>query len=208
MKRIRFTLVSEGSSDRALLPVLAWTLKQNNALTTTDQWPDLRQLHHPPKDLAAKIEAALEIYPCDLLFVHRDADRAEPLTRKGEIAQAVGNRPKPPAVCVIPVKAMEAWLLFDEPAIRRVSGNPNGTTPLNLPSLDQAESISNPKAILHNAIRSASELTGRRLRRLKIHSAVHRIADLITDFSPLRQLPAFRRLEEDTAHALSQISAK
>ena len=35
----------------------------------------------------------------------------------------------------------EAWLLFDESAIRVVAGNPNGKNPLNIPDLSVVEQI-------------------------------------------------------------------
>jgi hypothetical protein len=41
-----------------------------------------------------------------------------------------------PVVCVVPVRMMEAWLLIDEMAIRRVAGNPNGRIPIELPVLN------------------------------------------------------------------------
>jgi hypothetical protein len=43
----------------------------------------------------------------------------------------------------------------------------------------------------------ATELPQRRLKRFRIEQAVHRLAELIEDFSPLRQLPAFCQLENE-----------
>jgi hypothetical protein len=100
---------------------------------------------------------------------------------------------------------IEAWLLFDETAIRRAAGNPNGTMPLGLPRLAKTEQIPDPKAILFKAIREASGLSGRRLKKLKVSVCRTRLAELICDFSPLRQLPAFARLESDLLSLKSQI---
>ena len=94
----------------------------------------------------------------------------------------------------------EAWLLFSESAIRTASGNPAGTNTLALPPLTHVERTPNPKQILHNALREASGLQGRRLRQLSVN--VYRVAELIDDFSPLRGLSAFRDLEADLCSVL------
>ncbi|HUT94205.1 MAG TPA: hypothetical protein VMY37_32390 [Thermoguttaceae bacterium] len=109
----------------------------------------------------------------------------------------------PPAVPVVPVRMTEAWLLFDEKAIRRAAGNPNGTDPLQVP-VRQAEDIPDPKAVLHEALRTASGLSGRRRQKFNVRDAVHRVGEYIDDFSPLRRLSAFQRLEEDLATVLRE----
>jgi hypothetical protein len=59
--------------------------------------------------------------------------------------------------------------------------------------------------VLHHALKVASGLAGRRLRRLRTSDAVHRVAEYIDDFSLLRELPAFRSLCQCiTEVALSQ----
>ena len=57
------------------------------------------------------------------------------------------------------------------------------------------EARSNPKAELYEALRKASGLTGRRLAKFRPAERVHRLGELISDFSPLRLLPAFQALE-------------
>ncbi len=100
-------------------------------------------------------------------------------------------------VPVVPVRMTEAWLLIDEGAIRRAASNPNGTQELELPAIARLEDLSDPKTALHDMLLKASEKRGRRLDqfRKRIPSAVHRVAELITDFRPLRQLDAFRAFE-------------
>src|SRR6266545_2388637 len=78
---LRFTFVTDGASDRALLPVLTWLLRQHSQRPFQPQWADLLYLRQPPRTLEDKIITALELYPCDLLFVHRDA---EPSPRRGQ----------------------------------------------------------------------------------------------------------------------------
>ncbi|NJL26464.1 MAG: hypothetical protein HC897_00625 [Thermoanaerobaculia bacterium] len=206
MSPLRFTLVSEGSSDRALLPVLEWAIRQCRAVDLEPQWAELRSLPNPPRSLADRVRIALELYPCELLFVHRDGDRAGREARLREIKDALATLAEPPAVCVVPVRALEAWFLFDEAAIRRAAGNPNGRRALDLPAWRDVEALADPKGVLWNVVQAASELEGRRRRAVEVGRAVHRIADLVTDFSPLRRLPAFASFETDLREVLLQLA--
>jgi hypothetical protein len=91
----------------------------------------------------------------------------------------------------------EAWLLMDESAIRQAAGNPNGQTALNLPRISELEDIPDPKDMLYRALRTASGRTGRRLEQFRENQAVHLIFDRMKDIFVLKQLSAFRALEED-----------
>lgn len=53
-------------------------------------------------------------------------------------------------------------------------------------------------------LRQASGLQGRRLQHFQVAQAVRRISDLLTDFSPLRQLSAFQTLEDDIRTAAAR----
>ena len=99
------------------------------------------------------------------------------------------------ALCVVPVRMQEAWLLFDEAALRTAAGNPRGRQELQLPRLGDIERLPDPKAILRQIIRTASGLSGRRLHRLEV--STQRVAELIDDFTPLRALLAFQALEQE-----------
>lgn len=203
MKELTFTLLSDGSSDKTLLPLLEWLLRNNNVyLPIQTEWANVQQLPKLKEGLEAKIEAVLELYPCDLLFIHRDAEKELYNTRKKEILDALdavinSGYQTPPCICVVPVKMQEAWFLFDEQAIRRAAGNPNGRIRLNLPSLKTIENQPDPKTELYEILAMASGLKGRRLSKFNPRVRVHRLAELIEDFSPLRQLSAFQALEYD-----------
>ena len=202
MDEIRYTLISDGSSDRALLPILTWVLREKvDVRRIQSEWADLGRLPRPPQGLRKRILFAIDLFPCDLLFVHRDAEKQDPETRYREIHNALQEATKlgfqVPAVCVVPVRMTEAWLLFDEPAIRLSAGNPNGKNPLDMPDLSVIEQIPNPKDILFEILREASGLTGRRLKKFNMGECRIRITELISDFSPLRHLSAFQRLEND-----------
>lgn len=203
MTALRFTLLSEGSSDRALLPVLIWALRQHSDRAFQPLWADLRSLHKPPRTLSERVQATVELYPCDLLFIHRDADRAGWRNRREEISAALQHVPEQTAVCVIPVRAQETWFLFSEAALRTAAGNPTGTVPLPLPRLSRLEQLKEPKGKLFDLVNMASELSPRRLRRLSLPRTVHRIAEIIDDYAPLRALPAFQAFETELRETLT-----
>ncbi len=206
MTELTYTLLGDGASDEILLRHLAWLIGQHLSpeISTRPQWADLRACRDRPVGLAQRIHATLVLYPCDLLFVHRDAENQAPQSRYEEIRRAIEQNGvgSPPAVCVVPVRMQEAWLLFDETAIRQAVGNPNGKVKLSLPPPATAETISDPKDVLYGTFRKASELSGRRLKKFSASHAARRLAEYITDFSPLRQLHAFRRLENDLIRSL------
>ena len=155
---LRFTLLADGSSDRALVPILRWLLRQHcGNIPIQPDFADLRRLPKPPRGLVERIDTSIALYPCDLLFVHRDAETKTIPAREKEINVAVAKS--------------------------REGGRLGG--------------LQNPKQILHDLLARASELGGRRLKRFKrdLASRAHQVAKWIEDFGPLRQLPAFRRLE-------------
>ena len=200
MKGLRYTLVSDGPTDANLIPILNWSLKHTGGVALPEgRHAEFWRLPHLPKDLAERLTKAVELYPCEVLFVHRDAENQPVESRAVEITkafQAVAGKIGQPAIAVVPVRMLEAWLCFDEKAIRNAAGNPNGKAPLNLPSLKRVESRPDPKQELQQALRAACELSGRRLKKFDTAAAFWRIVDYIDDFSPLRELAAFRAFEE------------
>jgi hypothetical protein len=149
----------------------------------------------------------LSLYPCDLLFIHRDAEGESREARVAEIREhleAAGSRQA--AVCVVPVRMQEAWLLFDEAAIRYAADNPRGRMSLAIPTFKKLEEVPNPKDLLWDLLSTASGLRPGRLRRFEPAPRIHRLADLIEDFSPLRRLSAFQALEKDLRQLLAERS--
>lgn len=209
MKELRYTLLSDGSSDEALIPILDWLLHENFVrCPIQSEWAELRWLRNLPKNLSDRIILSLKLYPCDLLFIHRDAER-EPLeVRIQQIRSAIENSGKQqlsmPAVCVVPVRMQEAWLLFDEASLRKASGNPHGREHLQLPPIGQLEQISDPKSLLYGLLRIASGLQGHRLKKLRVNKLARRISRFIDDFSPLRVLPAFEALEDQVEQVITE----
>lgn len=196
---LRIALLADGSSDRALLPILQWVL--------LDAAPTL-ELATPgfcargSHDLAAAMRATVQEHRPHLLFVHRDAEGQDPGQRRAEIPSI-----DLPLVKVVPVRMTESWLAFDERAVRIAADNPAGNAELSLPPLQRTEACPDPKMLLHQALLTAAEVRGRRRKRFQADLAqrVHRLADLIQDFAPLRRLTAFRQLETDCVAALRSL---
>lgn len=207
MRAVRWTLLADGPGDRVLIHVLSWVLETNSPRAFQPAWASPDVLPHTRAGLLERINAALSLYPCDLLFVHRDAEGASRTQRVREIETALGEaagEKRFPAICVVPVRMQEAWFLFDETALRRAAGNPTGRVVLELPALDRVERIADPKTVLHQLLRDASELKGRRRNAFNARVAAHRLAQLIRDYSPLRRLDAFRQLETDVSATLAE----
>ncbi|HSK81416.1 MAG TPA: hypothetical protein VLQ45_33490 [Thermoanaerobaculia bacterium] len=202
---LRYTLLSDGSSDQALLPILDWLLRRNGVSCAIEgKWADLRYARLASRRLEDRIERALDLYPCDLLFIHRDAEKESYEARKSEILAALSQVQNlgSSSVCVIPVRMQEAWLLFDESAIRRAAGNPNGRQRLTMPRIGDLEGLPDPKNTLHMLLLEASGLQGRRRRKFSAESGSRRVVEFIEDFSTLLSLSAVAWLDEDVRVAV------
>lgn len=197
MKTFRHTLVSEGSTDANLIPIIDWTLKQTAGVELSEGVrAEFWRLPQKPANMTERLLKAVELFPCDVLFVHRDSDKEESCVRHDEIRNAFEKAGiQMPVIAIIPVRMLEAWLCFSEPAIRRAAGNPTSKVKLNLPALNKIESRPDPKTDLKESLLTASEHTGRRLKKFDTSAAFWRIVDCIDDFSPLRALPSFQAFE-------------
>lgn len=151
---IRATLVTDGSSDRVLVPLLEWVMGEATEIPAQIDWADLRGARLPSPTLRDRVVLALDLYPCNLLFVHRDAEGQPPDWRYQEVTSAVPGSQK--HVAIVPVRMQEAWLLHDEDSIRRAASRPSGREPLDLPKLSRLEKVADPKEILHKALVAAS----------------------------------------------------
>lgn len=187
MRRLRITLAADGRSDRCLMHPIRWAITEQMASQGIDEFElDPAFAAVPSTPLRDRIARAVEDYPCDLLLVHRDAEGEPAQHRYDEIAKAFTQTAGAARnLGVVPIRMSEAWLLIDEAAIRLAVGNPQGHATLHLPPVQKLEAVSNPKALLNDALKAAAEVHGRRLARLKrdLPSTVQRVAELIEDFS-------------------------
>ncbi|MEX8519707.1 MAG: hypothetical protein AB3X44_14445 [Leptothrix sp. (in: b-proteobacteria)] len=185
--------MADGSSDRVLIPLLEMLLDEHcPGPYRSPHFADLPA----GMPLMDRVSQAIDLYPCDLLFVHRDAEKELPAARIEEIQQALASLDSAPAsISIIPVRMTESWLLVDEPAIRKAAGNPAGKVALNLPRLDRIESLPDPKDVLFEALRTASELPQGRLRKFNPEAKRHHVTHQIDNLDYLRRLPSFQHLE-------------
>jgi hypothetical protein len=73
MDEIRYTLISDGPSDRALIPILNWVLREKGDMSRIQaESAYLGRFPKPPKGLRERILCAIDLFPCDLLFVHME----------------------------------------------------------------------------------------------------------------------------------------
>ncbi|MFN8345323.1 MAG: hypothetical protein U0X91_09975 [Spirosomataceae bacterium] len=213
MKELRYTLISDGSSDKVLLNVIQWLLDDLfPQLPFLGTYGDLRILPHPPgaSDVRNRIERAQEYYPFDILFYHRDAESVDEKIisqRIQEIHQEITEERKKVIVCVVPIKMMETWLLIDREAIKKAAGNRNYNVPIELPSLQKLEKVQDPKALLHEILKQVSGRKSRNLKSFNVHAAVHLVGEYIEDYSPLRNLKAFKQLETDVKIAVNHFKS-
>ena len=198
----RAVLIGEGNDDASLLNIVTWMLSICTREQIQCEWVDVSKIGKGrPTTLNDRVNRLKAATPPDLLFVHRDADKDGWEPRIAEIQDAVGALP---CVPVVPVRATEAWFLLFEPELRRAAGRASSRAPLNLPALRQIEGLGNPKMRFAEALRDAAGVT--RLPNDHARSAaLHRMSELIQDWSPLRQLPAVQRLEAHTRTALTQL---
>lgn len=191
---LTYTLLADGSSDKTLIPIINWTLDQIHDIRFNSQYAEVSL--KPSVGVFRRAEAAIKFYECDILLVHRDAETLAANLRIEEIKKDLTQFGKP-YVPIVPIRMTEAWLLIDEQAIRSAASNPNGTIALNIPNVNRLEDIPNPKRVLFESLKLASEHSTGRLRKFRPESCRHRVAELISDFSRLRNLSAFVQFEKD-----------
>ncbi|MCK5231504.1 MAG: hypothetical protein KAR13_14620 [Desulfobulbaceae bacterium] len=69
---------------------------------------------------------------------------------------------------------------------------------MGLPVIHNIESLPDPKQILHDLLCSASGHTSkRRLKRLSVNRLAFRVSEFTSNYAFLRELAAFRNLEEE-----------
>ncbi len=212
MKELRYTLLADGGSDRVLLHTIDWLISDLlPKIPVQGNFADFSGYKQPPpfNKLDQRIEAAILQYPCDIIFVHRDAEAETVENREIEIRgfwEKASQTSQRKLIPIIPVRMTEVWLLIDLNAIKPAAGNRNFGGELVLPKFARLEEEPDPKNLLFSLIKTASNLKGRSLEKLRVHSATHIVAEKIDDYSPLRQLPAFQRFEAAVRRTLQDLA--
>ena len=108
----------------------------------------------------------------------------------------------------------ESWLLFDGTAIANAAGSPSSQ--VAVPGIAQIEAIPDPKdrldEFLFQAAGAPSERRGRNFKRSiarrRMSVAEYTVAEYTTDYSPLENVPAFRRFQQSLAERYPYGSAR
>jgi hypothetical protein len=199
----RYTLLADGTSNEVLVPILDWLIGQHlPGVRTVAAFA--RDFGKVGNDLNSRVQAALNYFPCDLLFVHRDVEAMSRDQRIGEI-EAVMQAREVPFVGLIPARMTEAWLLSDEEAIRFAAGNAAGRHRLNIPGRQRWETLPDPKETLLDLLKLASGRSGRALDKFNPEKARHLITPRSASFEALRGLTAFDAFEADLVNQLERI---
>ena len=213
--KLTFTLIGDGSSDKALINIIKWLLNDKYPkLSIVSQFADFRGYRNPPRrsDILAQIEFARIYFPFDMIIYHRDAEQTDRNfidIRKREIFDSIiDNEMAGKIVSIVPIVMMESWLLFDEASIKKVAENKNYSNKIDLPALSQIEEIRDSKNRLHELLKTVSCKKKRSLKNFNVKKAVHLVADNITDFSPLRNLYSFRCFERDLDECILKLKPK
>lgn len=200
---LRYTLIADGSSDSVLMPIIDWLLAEHAPLARiSGTFATFRQ--GQDRALSARITTALREFPCDLLFIHRDAEGASLAQRKDEISIACEGLDIK-TVPIIPVHMTEAWMFADEAAIRFASENASGTHRISIPAKRQWESMADPKAALFEVLIEASAKSGRALKKFNPEKARTLIAQRATQFKQLRGLSSFDAFEQALTQQLVRL---
>lgn len=210
--RIRFGLITEGSSDRGLVEHLEALCRRAGATEAQGHAPDLGRLPTPVgKSVAEQANAMMMLEPdIELLFVHRDADDIDDRAARSVIERGLSSlsAATPPHVKVVPIQELEAWLLLDETEIRHVAGNPRGKQVLDLPPPHAIEATTRPKERLEHALVTASGLAGQRLARFKKQLSTYRgiLLQRLDIDGPVQGLASWQRLVDDVNTAVAALS--
>lgn len=185
-RQISFAIVSDGGTDRVLVPIVQWAIHRIDPVVEILE-PEFRKRKGGVKEFLRSYHPGAM-----LIFVHRDAEGESYETRLAEF-DGVDRRGVVP---VIPVKMTEAWIAFDRFAIAQAAGKPSAK--IRVPSISNLESITDPKKLIENLLlEAAGNPTGRRRKIFKRDIVDRRVdvASLITDFAPLEGLSAFREFQ-------------
>lgn len=203
MRIYTYTLLTDGSSDEALLPIIDWLIDEHfSDMAFQSQF--VRDLGKVGSDLSSRIDAALSQFPCDMLILHRDAEKESHASRYAEIKSTIDQKTQC-CVPVVPIRMTEAWMLSDENAIRAAAGNRHGKSALELPDKTKWESLKDPKQVLLDALATASEKSGRALQKFQAQKHRLGVSRLTESFSALRGLHAFDAFEHELVSQINKV---
>ncbi|MEM6505799.1 MAG: hypothetical protein AAF711_10070 [Planctomycetota bacterium] len=205
---LRVTLLGDGPTDRALQFVIEWAINQIDLPSTLNYLISFGSRNRiSGNNLSEQLQEIIRLFPCEILCIHRDSEQADLWdVRATEIDRACDGIDLPNTVKIIPVRMTESWFLSDTQAIRAAAGKPNGTARLSRPNLNRIENLARAKERLEELLRDASESNGRRRKKFNKEIVWRRVrvAEMIEDFSYLRQFNAYQHFEQELVQSIKE----
>ena len=218
MRYLSLALYAEGPTDHVFLQSILYRLTHETAFRISDRPVEIAEafVRGVPSGAASarkdRIEQvfgkALSSNAINLLFLHTDGGSDEAAARRERI-EPFSNYAKsqwPSVLCVpvVPVRETEAWAIADTSALIADLGTRKSAADLGLDELPlQAEREPSPKAKL----RRAQDLVrqGRRARTKQGIEGIPAGLGARVRLDNLRQLSAFKTLENDLEQALNAL---
>lgn len=154
----------------------------------------------------------LEDYGIQILCVHSDADSPSSINiyqnkifpSKHKLAQQNQTDFCKILVAIVPIQETESWMLADKALLKQEIGTNKSDNELGINK--QPEEISNPKAVIANAIRIAREgLTQKRRRLLTINELYLPLGQSM-DLTKLESLLSYQDFKNNIREAFIQLN--
>jgi hypothetical protein len=213
-------LYAEGSTDQRFLPPLIRRVIEDLLIHRGRGGvvPDIEdaqwiELNPRPRNQAERIvRAAYQAARFDLLIIHADADQRrweqarihkfDPGYQQVQRAKQAGEPICSNVIPLIPVQAIEAWLLADLDTLRSITHISVPVEDLGLPlHTRQVESIAKPKDRLKAALDKAWGPQTR--RRQPAMDSIYRPLGEQINLARLAAVPSYQQFVEDVTSALS-----
>lgn len=220
MKVLVLGLFAEGPTDHNFLPlVIQRTAEQILAQHEQSGMYEasvliMRLTKDQKKDRAESIlQAAYDACGYHALIVHADADDPEPHKARSEriepgfrLVQETNENVCRDLVAIIPVQAIEAWILADHELLLREVGTDLKANNLGIPEeAKYVQRISNPKRIIHEAIQKAYASRSKRRRETDLNFLYQPMGEKIS-LERLKQVPSYIQFVEDLTETLINLN--
>lgn len=217
MSTLLLALYCEGSTDhRFLPPVISQTARRildnhqrNNTDVASIRLVEVKKKKRPESIL----QAAREALGFHALIVHTDADYPSPDKAWYErfepgykLVQQTKEDVGRDLLPIIPVQAIEAWMLADYELLLEEIGTKLNAYDLDIPvKANQVEAISKPKLRLKKAIRTAYAGRSKRHREIDIDFLYQPIGERIK-LERLMEVPSYVQFVEDLTDTLRTLN--
>lgn len=219
MKVLVLGLYAEGSTDHNFLPDVIWRTTESVLMQhgRYDIEPIVNSLYlmkvQKKKRDECILQVALDAVDCHALIVHSDAD--DPDSKKAKIERFDPGfalvQQSSEQICkhllpVIPVQAIEAWMLADYELLVREIGTHMQAHDLGIPEKARyVEAISKPKQRLREVVQKAYASRSRRHRETDIDFLYEPIGRKIS-LERLNQVPSYQQFVHDLSEALQTLN--